>query len=298
MILAGRMEIVTLLPLSQAEINRQPSPFMAHALAQSWPTQAPAPCTADARTERVLCGGYPEMLSRPQSARRSAWANAYLKAVLQRDLRDVADIEKLHTMAPLLTLLAHLSGELCNFAQIGAQLGLDSKTVQKYVALLEHIFLVKRVPPWGRNALGRLIKSHKLHFIDAGLQASLTRLTPARAVLDRTRFGPTLETWVFGELQKTINSLPGDASLNDAWEIFHFRDAKQNEVDFVLENQAQQILGIEVKAAASVSSRDFKGLRRLQEIAGNAFLSGLVLYDGERALPFGPHMWAIPLSLL
>lgn len=296
--LAGRMEVITLLPLSQAELNRTPSRFIEYAQTQSWPTAAPSPCVADARTARVLSGGYPEMLSRPDPTRRLAWANAYLKAVLQRDLRDIAEIEKLQAVPSLLKLLAHMSGQLCNFTQIGAQLGLDSKTAQKYVGLLEHIFLVKRVPSWGRNELGRLIKSHKIHFIDAGLQASLTKMTPTRALVDRTRFGPTMETWVFGELQKNLNCQAPDGSSHDGWDIYHFRDAKQNEVDFVLENEAQQILGIEVKASASVNSGDFKGLRRLQDLAGRSFLSGLVLYDGENALPFGPDLWAIPLSFL
>lgn len=297
--LAGRMEVITLLPLSQAELNRAPSHFIENALAQSWTVAgARQLCIGDARIERVLCGGYPEMLSRPDPARRSAWANAYLKAVLQRDLRDVADIDKLQAMPPLLNVLAQLSGQLCNFTQIGAQLGLDGKTVQKYVSLLEHIFLVKRVPSWGRNELGRLIKSAKIHFLDAGLQASLTRMTLARAVVDRTRFGPTLESWVFGELQKNLSELAADGAFLDVWHIYHYRDSNQVEVDFVLENHARQIIGIEVKASASVNSADFKGLRQLQGRTGEDFVSGLVLYDGAQALPFGPNMWAIPLSCL
>lgn len=289
--LAGRMEILTLLPLSHAEIERREGRFIEQAINQHW-SASTAPIVGDALIERVLTGGYPEMLKRTQAPRRVAWANAYLKAVLERDLRDVAELEKLDVMPRLLTLLAHLSGQLTNFAQIGGQLGLDSKTVQKYVATLEHVFLVKRIPPWGRNEIGRLIKTPKLHFCDAGLQASLSRLTLERAVVDKSRFGATLETWVCGELLKAVSSAA------DGWSIFHFRDKDQVEVDFVLENHARQVIGIEVKAAAGVSGRDFKGLQKLGQLAGDSFLGGLVLYDGESAVPFGNKLWAVPLSSL
>jgi predicted AAA+ superfamily ATPase len=290
--LAGRMEILTLLPLSQAEIAHRPSTFLTQAASQQWAAAPPNPLRGDALIERVLAGGYPEMLGRTSAARRTSWASAYLKTLLERDLRDVAEIEKLDAMPRLLEVLAQLSGQLVNSTQIGGQLGLDVKTTQKYIGLLEHIFLVKRLPPWGRNALGRLIKTPKLHFCDAGLQASLTRLTLERAVFDKTRFGATLETWVFAELLKAL-------SLSDQrWRIYHYRDKDQAEVDFVLENPLQEVMGIEVKASSAVKLTDFKGIIRLRDLVGEQFLCGVVVYDGEHVLPFGPNLWAVPLAYL
>ena len=289
--LAGRMEALALLPFSQAEIDQRPNTFFAQALSQQWTTPTIL-LRGNALIARVLTGGYPEMVRRKDAGRRTAWANAYVKALVERDLRDVSDITKLDAMPRLLAVLAQMSGQLVNFAQIGGQLGLDSKTVQKYIGILEHIFLVKRLLPWGRNELGRLIKTPKLHFCDAGLQASLTRLTLDRAVLDKTRFGATLETWVFGELMKAISI------ADQPWGMYHYRDTNQVEVDFVLENSLMEVIGIEVKASSSVNLGDFKGLIKLQQLLGDKFLTGIVFYDGEYALPFGPNLWAVPLGIL
>lgn len=297
--LAGRMEVLTLLPLSQAELARRDGDFLDQALHQQWRTLPASGVNlrrGAAMVEHVLTGGYPEMRQRPDPARRLAWANAYLKALVQRDLRDFADASKLESIPRLLAVLAHTVGQLTNFTQIGAQLGLDSKTTQKYIGLLEQIYLVQRVPPWGRNTLGRLIKTPKLHFLDAGLASSLLRLTSKRVMADKTSFGPVLETWVYGELLK-LSTAP-ESAVNEGWVIHHFRDKDQVEVDFVLESATGQIIGVEVKASATVQATDFKGMRRLQLLAGSSFVTGIVLYDGEHPLPFGDGLWAVPLGLL
>lgn len=154
------------------------------------------------------------------------------------------------------------------------------------------MFLVQRLPAWSGNELSRLIKAPKLHFLDAGLQASLVRLTPERAMLERTRFGATLETWVYGELLKTL------ALGQESWFLFHYRDKDQVEVDFVLESPLGEIVGIEVKASATVGPADFKGLRRLAALCPERFRAGAVLYDGEHVLPFGDGLVAVPLHHL
>lgn len=286
--LAGRMEILTLLPLSQAELGRHSNEFLARACRQDW-SGAPVSLVTP---EQVLKGGYPEMVQRDSPARRTAWANAYLKALVERDVRDRIDIEKLDALPRLLAVLSEMTGQLLNLAQLGGQIGLNAKTAQKYIGVLEGLFLVRRVAPWGRNTLSRQIKTPKLHFLDAGLQASLIRLTPQQCMSARHRYGATLETWVYGEVQKAI------ALTADDWQVFHYRDKDQVEVDFVLENRQRQIIGLEVKASATVLASDFKGLRKLRQLAGNEFISGILLYDGEQALSFGDGMWSVPLGSL
>lgn len=290
--LAGRMEILTLLPLMQAEIERRENHFLRCALEQNWPAERISYPAGTTLINRVLNGGYPEMLARPTPARRVAWASAYLKALLERDVRDLSTIDKLNDMPRLLAVLAQLCGQLVNFSQIGGQLGMDSKTAQKYLGVLENIFLIKRVAPWSGNELSRLVKTPKLHFLDAGLLASVLRLTPEHAMADRARFGATLESWVYGELAKTLSLTP------EHWQIFHYRDKDQVEVDFVLESTDRQLIGIEVKATATVTLADFRGLKKLQTLTGSRFTSGIVLYDGEQVLPFGERLWAVPLALL
>lgn len=289
--LAGRIALHTLLPLSQSELDYRPNDFLHRAQTQDWPT-TPLPPLADGRIATVLAGGYPEMRSRATVARRQAWARSYLATLMARDVQDVADIQHLNKLTPLLTQAAGLCGQLLNLSTLGGSLGLDTKTVDRYLGVLEKMFLLQRVPAWGRNELGRLVKTPKLHFLDAGLQATLTRLTPDLAQGDRSRFGATLETWVHAELRKALTLNPED------WQIGHYRDKDQVEVDFVLESGLRQIIGIEVKAAASVSAGDFKGLKRLRDQTGPSFLTGIVLYDGTHVLPFGEGLWAVPLGLL
>lgn len=290
--LAGRVEIHTLLPLSNAEIAARPADFVERLLRGDWPSAAASAEKGEDCVDRVLAGGYPEMRLRATPARRQAWARAYLATLVERDVRDVADIAQTAKIPQLLAILAHLSGQLLNLQQIGGQIGLDGKTVEKYIGILEKMFLVRRLPAWSGNRLNRLIKTPKLHFLDAGLQASLVQLTPERALLDRARFGATLETWVYGELLKTL------ALGQEPWFLFHYRDKDQVEVDFVLESPLGEIVGIEVKASATVGAADFNGLRRLAALCPERFRAGVVLYDGEYVLPFGDGLHAVPLSRL
>lgn len=290
--LAGRVEILTLLPLSHSELARRPNDFLNQSLSQSWSLTPPAGGQPIDTIQQVLAGGYPEMQQRATPARRQAWARAYMTTLIERDIQDVAQIDQIRQIPQLLSIAAELSGQLMNLSQIGGQLNLNGKTVDKYLGILEKLFLVRRLPAWSRNELSRLIKAPKIHFLDAGLQSTLTRLTPELAVTQRTRFGATLETWVYGELLKLLSITP------ETWFLSHYRDKDQVEVDFVLESPLREIIGIEVKAAASVQFNDFKGLRRLREIVGPQFVTGIVLYDGIHALPFGEGLWAVPLNQL
>lgn len=290
--LAGRMETHTLLGLSQAELQARPNDFLQRAQAQDWPRLQPQPSPPTPLQERVLAGGYPEMRERATLARQQAWARAYVIHVIERDVQDVAQVDQLTQMPKLLGLLATQCAQLLNYTQLGAQLGLNGKTADKYIGILERLFLVQRLPAWSRHEGNRLVKTPKLHFLDAGLQAALTRLTPDLLLTQRERWGATLETWVHAELRKAL------ALSDDPWYLSHYRDKDQVEVDFILENPLRQIIGIEVKAAASVGPQDFKGLRRLRAQTGGDFITGIVLYDGTHALPFGEGLWAVPLSAL
>lgn len=290
--LAGRVDILTLLPLSHSELARRPNDFLGQARAQKWSLTPLAPHPPIDMTQQVLAGGYPEMQQRATPARRQAWARAYMTTLIERDIQDIAHIDQTSQIPQLLSIAAELSGQLLNLSQIGGQISMNGKTVDKYLGILEKLFLVRRLPAWSRNELSRLIKAPKIHFLDAGLQSTLTRLTPELIVTQRTRFGATLETWVYAELLKLLSITP------ETWFLSHYRDKDQVEVDFVLESPLREIIGIEVKAAASVQLNDFKGLRRLREIVGAQFVTGIVLYDGTHALPFGDGLWAVPLNRL
>jgi len=289
--LAGRMEIVSLFPLAQAEIRNRKPAFLKFAFAGKV-TQPGEIVTGGDLVHAVLTGGYPEMLKRKRPDRRRAWARDYIRAIVQRDVRDIAEIEKLDRMPRLLQVLAHHSAQLTNFTQIGGQIGFDDKTTAKYIGILEQLFLVRRVEPWFRNELSRLVKTPKLHFLDSGLLAALLGVTAERIAEDRAILGKVLETFVFSELLKL------SSWMDTGCAIFHYRDKDQDEVDFVLEDDSGAVVGIEVKAGATVTAHDFKGLRKLGAASGGHFRLGAVLYDGDRAVPFGDRMFAVPLSCL
>lgn len=293
--LAGRIEVVPLFPLAQAEILGHPHPprFIDAAFAGDVPRPPDATgFDPDDAVAAVLAGGYPDAVARRNERRRADWYRAYVSAILTRDLADLATLDKIARVPNLVEVLAHHAGDLVNWANLGGKLGLDAATVQRYVTLLEHLFLVRRVRAYSGNDLKRVVSTPKLHFLDSGLLAGLLGLDAGRLRLDRQPLGPVLEAFVFAELTK----LAGWSDVRPA--IYHYRDKDQVEVDFVLEDARRGVVGIEVNAAATVRDSDFKGLRRLQAHLGDRFRLGLVLYDGDRPLPFGERLVAAPLSVL
>ena len=289
--LAGRMEVVKLLPLSRSEIRGSRSTFLDNAFAGATPMVQDA-IVGDDLIELVLAGGYPEALERKRWSRKQDWYHDYVEAIVQRDVRDVAQIEQLAIMPKLLAILAEHSGQLVNYSGIGAAINLNHVTTQKYVRAFESLFLVQTLQPWFTNKLKRLTKSPKLHFLDGGLLAALRGVSPDTVRRDKTMFGAILETFVVAEVQKIATWSAPRCGFS------HFRDKDRNEVDIVVENRRGEIVGIEVKASATVSSSDFSGMRKLAEATGDRFVQGLVLYDHDQVVPFGDRMYAAPLSSL
>ena len=288
--LAGRMEVVRLLPLAQSEIRTSGSSFLLDAFRNE--ASAGDSIVGDDLMAAVLAGGYPEALGRKTWARKQDWYVDYIQAIVQRDVRDVAQIEQIAQMPRLLRVLAEHSGQLVNYSGIGAAIGMNHITTQKYVGIFESLFLARTLQPWFSNKLKRLTKTPKIHFLDSGLLAALRDLTLDRLRTERVQFGALLETFVYAEILKLASG------GQERFEFSHFRDKQQNEVDIVIEDRRGRIVGIEVKAAASVSSSDFSGLRILAEASGERFASGLVLYDHQKAIPFGERLHAVPISAL
>ena len=289
--LAGRMETLLLLPLSQGEIEGQSANWLDSVFSGRIPRPGPQSPGRDL-VDRVLRGGYPEAISRPTQRRRIAWARQYMDALIQRDVRDVSGIEKLDQLPRFLRALAQTAGQMCNYSQLAGQVGLDSKTAAKYVGVLEQMYLLRRVDVWARNRLNRVVKTSKLQFIDSGLLATLMELTAQEVQHNRTRFGNVLESFVYGELLKATTTAEGEYAL------MYYRDADKVEVDVVIENAAGQLVGVEVKASATVKESDLRGLRKFSSLAGDQFKMGILLYDGDETMPLGDNIWAAPLATL
>jgi predicted AAA+ superfamily ATPase len=287
--LAGRMETVSLLPLAQSELRGTLPAFFDQAFAGAMPHTDNA-IMGDDLIAIVLAGGYPEALTRASGRRRSDWYLNYIDAIVGRDVRDIADVEQLQQMPRLLRALAHYSGQLVNYSAVGRMLGMNHTTTRKYTDIFTQLFLVTMLQPWHDNALRRLTKAPKLHFLDSGLLAALRDVSAKQLVTDRAAFGALLETFIVTELLKSASW------SDDRLTFFYFRDQDQDEVDIIVEDQRGRVIGIEVKAAATVTRSDFKGLRKLATACGNRFVLGMVLYDHHMTVPFGDQFAAVPLS--
>ncbi|MGQ0709443.1 MAG: ATP-binding protein [Rhodoferax sp.] len=290
--LAGRLEVVTLLPFAQAELAGTAGDLLERLFAGQGLPDAGNPVVDDALMQVVLRGGYPEALRRPTEHRRQAWLHDYVALILERDVRDIANIDQLERMPRLLDVLAAHAGQLVNHSSYGAALGLTVPTAQKYSGILERLFLVRQVPPWAHNALKRQTKTPKLHFLDTGLLAALRHATAGQLQKDRVDYGPLLESFVVSEVFKLMSW--SDKRLR----VSHFRTKAQDEVDLVIEDRQGRVVGIEVKASATVRSADLHGLRQLQDAVGDKFVQGLVLHDHDRITPFGEKLHAAPVSML
>ena len=250
------------------------------------------PLVGDELMDCVLNGGYPEALRRTSVSRRQAWLQNYVALLLNRDVRDIAHIDQLDRMPRLLDVLAAHAGQLVNHSSYGAALGLSTPTAQKYVGLLERLYLTRLLPPWSSNAVSRLTKTPKLHFLDTGLLAALREITAVQLQNDRSNYGPLPENFVVSDVLK-LNTW-SEKQLS----IYHFRTKEQDEVDLVLQDRRGRIVGIEVKASATVRAHDLRGLRKLQDAAGDKFVQGLVLHDHDRITPFDEKLHAAPVSML
>ena len=181
---------------------------------------------------------------------------------------------------------------MCNYTRLGAYVGLDGKTVSRYIGIFEQMYLMKRIDVWSKNKLKRITKIPKLQFIDSGLLASLMGLNLDEVQKDRSRFGNVLETFVYGELLKHASTALGH------YQLMCYRNTNQTEVDLVIEGANGDIVGVEIKATASIQSQHLNGLRNLAHAAGDQFKMGVLLYDGKETIPLGDKVWAAPISTL
>ena len=289
--LAGRLEILRLHPLAQCEIAGVSPTFLNSLFVQGFRNRHYGRL-GNELAERIVAGGYPAALARTSQRRRAAWYRDYVETLVQRDVRDLARISSLDALPRLLQLAASQTARLMNVAEMASPFQLSRPTIRAYVTLLERVFLLEHLPPWHSNRMSRLVKTPKLHMGDTGVTATLLGLDGGALAKDRTLLGQVLETFVFQELRR-------QASWNETPIAFHhFRDKDGAEVDLVLERGVSELAGIEVKASATVTEADFRGLRKLQAAAGERFVAGIILYDGESSVSFGHSLFAVPIRAL
>lgn len=291
--LAGRMEVLTLWPLSTAEIEGRPGIALVQSLLEEdAPPPIPSPVDREALITRILRGGFPEAIEREDGVRRARWFSSYLTAILEREVRALVDIARLEQLPAVLTYVALRSRGALNRSALGQDLAIPSTSIDRYLTLLERVFLIRRLPAWHNRLAPRLVKAPKLLLCDSGLFCHLLRLEGDRLLSDPISFGLALESFVGMELAKAADVDAGNPRL------MHYRTFKGAEVDFILEGGDGRVAAIEVKSSSSVDAADFRRFHRLQEVLGTRFARGVVLYTGEHVLPFGERLEAWPVSTL
>lgn len=289
--LAGRLGLLRLHPLAQCELAAHEPRFLDLLFDDGFKVRKYDRLGRDL-AERIAAGGYPAALARTTVRRRAAWYRDYIETLVQRDVRHLARIASLDALPRLLALAAGQTARLINISNLASPFQLSRPTIRDYVTLLEQVFLIDELPPWHSNRLSRLIKTPKLHVGDTGLACALLGTDAAGLWQDRTLLGQLLETFVYQELRRHASWHDGEIRFS------HYRDKDGAEVDLVVEQGSAQIAGVEIKAAATVTAADFRGLRKLKEAAGRKFTAGVVLYDGESSAGFGEGLHAIPIRTL
>jgi len=290
--LAGRLEILTLWPLSQGELTDHTEVFVDKVFGASLPHGVPGDEDKAGVMDRVLSGGYPEVLGRDDRDRREAWFGSYITTLLQRDIRDLARIDGLADVPRLLSVLAAATSRILNFSDLSRSLSMPQTTLKRYITLLEATFLVHTLPAWFRNLGKRLAKSAKITLCDSGLGAYLLGMDQSRLLNDPQVYGQVLESFVAMELLKQIGWSKTRPRL------FHYRTHTQKEVDVVLEDRAGHVVGIEVKSSASLKADASAGMKDLAESCGDSFVRGVILYLGDEVVPFAQRIHAVPLRAL
>ena len=293
--LAGRVRFIDLWPLSQGEIDEQPDGFVDVVLQRPRRLTRADPPVLNRRQvfERVCRGGFPEAVLADNSADRRDFFTDYVRTVTTKDVRELADLAHMASLRNIVRLLAARTAQEVNVTDLGRELGLPTPTLRRYLPLLETIYLHHLVPAWSRNLTAKVVRRPKLHFVDSGLAAHLNGVDAAGLARPTSvQAGPLLESFVAGEVARQLTWSTSDATL------YHWRDRNGVEVDLVLEARDGTVAGLEVKAAIDVDEGDFRGLRTLRDRLGDQFSCGVVIHCGDRPRPFGPKLFAVPVSTL
>ncbi len=289
--LAGRMGILSLFPFSQGEIRKAPSSFIDILFSEEFSPGNISFLEKEELVHILTRGGFPPTISFREDDDIQIWVESYLRAMIERDVRDIANITGIAEFPRLIKMLAYRSSSLINFSEVSRTLGMANITMNRYLRILETLFFVHLLPAWYTNRGKRLTKTPKIHLCDTAFLSQLLEIDQTRLFKDSHLMGQFLETFVFTELQKL------KSYSNKRFELFHFRNGTK-EVDFVIERAMDEIYGLEIKASVSVSASDIKGLVHLREITKEKFKRGLVLYAGNRIEQLAVDIWAVPIQIL
>jgi uncharacterized protein len=292
-VLPGRSETIELWPLSQGEIQGSAGTFVEAVFENGADLViAPSELTKVDYLQRALCGGYPAAVRRADLGRRGRFFESYVSDVINRDVRQVSEIERPADMRRLLNVVAAQMASLLVPGTLAGELNTPASTVKRYLDLLDLLFMIRRIPAWSTNLTTRAVATPKLLMVDSGLAGHLAGISLKRAGRPTTPIGPLIENFVLGELSRQLGW------TSEPVRLYHYRDRDGYEVDAVLEHASGAVVAVEVKAAETARSGDFRGIQHLARRLGDRLAAGIVLYAGSTPLSFGDRLRAWPIASL
>ena len=292
--LTGRIETISLLPLSQGELLGIKEQFIDTIFSGKNPSNIPSIKESLSRDElykKILIGGFPVMQNLNEKDRK-VWINEYIKNIVQKDAQDIAQISEPADLYTLVYSMANRASGLLNIADISRTISVPQATLQRYSSLLEALYMIYLQRSWHMDSEKQFIKAKKAYLVDSGFLSNLLKLNMERAIEYSSLMGNVIENFVVMELLKQLGWSETEA------ELYHFRTTGNIEVDVVIQDEYKNIVGIEIKGSSTVSYNDFKGLEYLQNLTQDKFIKGIVLYLGDKVIPFGKNLIACPISIL
>lgn len=280
--LAGRMEVLSLWPFTQGEIRNLKEDFAQFAL-RTTPELPPQPPIDYQIT--LNSGGFPEPVSRNSERRQRAWFESYLKALIERDVRDLADIDGLTALPRLIRSLAQEPYSVVNITSLSRSTGIPATSLTRYLSLLEGVFLTKSISAYTAIQSGKAAKTSRLAFVDSGV---LNSLHPNSNPISQA----ALENFVAMELVKQS----GWSEVE--YEIQHFRSVRQYSVPIVIVQPNGKTIGLTVINRPVAEPSDFRALQFLSDVAEPNFVRGYVLTTGTETQMYNDSLSAIPISAI
>lgn len=239
--------------------------------------------------EEIRTGGMPSVCL-GEIEDRSFWFKGYEQTYLERDIREISQIENIIAYRNLLQLACLRTGQILNLSQLARDAKLSSATASRYLSLLETSFVISKLNPYLRNKASRLIKSPKIYVSDSGLACYMTGIGHLQADYSEPLMGGMFETYVAQNLLAIIGSRWKEARL-------HFWSVQgRYEVDFVIE-AGRNCIAIEVKSSARWEKKDLSGLEAFLAATPHC-KAALLCYNGKEAVRLGEKIWALPLDLI
>lgn len=289
--LAGRIGKIRLRPLSQGEIEGSKPNFIERAFNQEF-LMGKRQYHRDELIEFIFRGGFPEGMRLRGRARKS-WHNDYIDALIEHDLKDIANIRQVDVMRDLVRVLAAWSSKFMDLASIGAHLAVDRRTLANYISALQSFYIVEAVPAWRKTDYDRVGKHDKVFMADTGMMAALLNWKPSDFILESDKLGKAFETFAYNELVSQIDA------ADEEYHLYHYRDREKREIDFLIERDDHSFLAMEIKSGLTIDKSDFKHIKWFAEnLAKDKSVVGIILYSGENIIPFGGNLWAIPFHCL